>query len=197
VEASAAPVELNADLYVRINALTDKQRAELKSRWPKGVNLKRKITLNDRLTVASLLDDIENPATVPEPPEEGRDADPATVATLRAMTAAIPPDGGAAWLTRTVRGCELAGASISMNEKQGGRPSLRRFELCRALYLLAANKMTDRLDDMVRATVGDVPGPTVALLASMGVDEATTFALHVTALVAGVEGAAAQPISAA
>jgi hypothetical protein len=63
------------------------------------------------------------------------------------------------------------------------RPSLRRFELCRALYKLAANGLTDRLDDMVHATVGDVPGPSVALLASMGVDEATTFARHVDALV--------------
>jgi hypothetical protein len=188
------PVQLNADLYVRINALTDEQRAELKARWPKGVNLKRNVTLNQRFEIAALISAIEQPAVVKEPPNEGRAADPDTVKTLRSMAAALPPDGGGAqWMTRTIRGCELAGAPISVTEVA----SLRRFELCRALYLLAANKMTDRFDDMVRATVGDVPGDTVALLASMNVDEATQFALHVTALVAGVEVATAQPITAA
>jgi hypothetical protein len=181
--APVPPVELNADLYVRINALTDEQRAELKARWPKGVKLKQTLTLNQRFEVAALISAIEAPATVSTPPDEGRAVEQSTIDLLRQKTAALPPNGGAAWLTRTIHGCEVAGASISMRDVK----SLRRFELCRALYLLAANDQTERLDDMVRAVVGDVPGDTVALLASMGADEATQFALHVTALTAGVE----------
>jgi hypothetical protein len=216
VAAPAPPVEhlptasdALAALRTRIADLSLEQRAQLKAVWPSGVNLNKMsgLGISEGLFLNGLVDAVDGALAhtddgadvyeVNRNPDEGGDADPGAIAALRSMTAAIPPNGGAQWLTRTVHGCELAGASISLNEKHGGRPSLRRFELCRALYLLAKNEMTDRLDDMVRATVGDVPGPTVALLASMGVDEATTFALHVTALVAGVEGAAALPITAA
>jgi hypothetical protein len=214
-DVRAAPVEhlptasdALVALRARIAGLTFDQRAELKATWPKGVNLNKTsgLGISEGLFLNGLVDQVlgDDDATAAEaqfakwesqePPDEGRDADPGAIETLRSKTAAIPPGGGAAWLTQTVRGCELAGASISMKE----RPSLRRFELCRALYLLAANGLTDRFDDMVSAVIGDIDErDPVALLASMDVDEATTFALHITALVAGVEGAAAQPTTAA
>jgi hypothetical protein len=209
VVASAPPVEHQiehqtravVELRARIADLTDEQRAELKAIWPKGINLKTTITLSmvQVLHLDGIIDrvagprEVTPPTTITVPPDEGREVEQSTIDMLRAKTAAIPPDGGAAWLTRTVHGCKLAGASISMKEN----PSLRRFELCRALYKLAANRLTDRLDDMVHATVGDVPGPTVTLLASMGADEATIFARHVDALVLDAKDAAAQPNPAA
>jgi hypothetical protein len=68
------------------------------------------------------------------------------------------------------------------NAVGGEAPSLRRFELARALVFLARHGLTERLPDLLASTLGDVPGTPGSLLASMGVRDAARFAQLVDAL---------------
>jgi hypothetical protein len=137
--------------------------------------------------VLNLIRQFENAAdwvreVVKAAPDEGRAADPGSVAILEQKFEALPEDGKD-WIKGLARDAHNAGAGLRLKD----RSTLRRFEIMRSLVWLAHFDKRDELPALIAATIGEHPGSPGALLASMDADTAAHFARHVDALVAGVE----------
>jgi hypothetical protein len=174
----------------RIAKLTEAQRTALKAQWPKGISLKREVTPEESGVVLNLIRQFENAADwvremVKAAPDEGRAVDPQTIAALERKYEALSDDDKS-WIKELAVDAHRAGAGLRLKDQ----PSLRRFELMRALVSLCGYCVLGHnglLASLIAATIGDVPGSPGALLASMDADTAAHFARHVDALVAGVE----------
>lgn len=180
-------------LQERIAKMTDAQRTVLRARWPKGISLKKGISAVEYDILIPLIVDVEaTEEQIRTTPDEGRDASPDAVAVLRTKFEALTSQQQT-WINGLTTEAKKAGGGLSIKLV----PSLRRFEIGRALVALAAHNHMDRLAELVAAVIGDVPGSPGALLASMGADDAVKFALLVDALVIGEEGAAPrlQPVA--
>jgi hypothetical protein len=141
--------------------------------WRKDDTLAKPLTTPEPVRVPGLL----APSTTPPPIEEGADIDAVTVGALGRRYRALNDDATAA-VSRVTREAAEAGASISL----AARPSVRRFEIGRALVTFAEAGWSD---EIVRALVGSVledqaveqPGiPLGAAIGALTIDQAKSLA---------------------
>lgn len=123
------------------------------------------------------------PAPVVTPPDEGAAADPAAIALLRQRFDALTADGKA-WVGGLIR----QGRDAGVDWRTSITPSIRRFELGRAVTALAAATGVDDVADVIRGLayaatnrpqIVDDTIPLGAALGTLNADEATTFAQSV------------------
>ncbi len=120
----------------------------------------------------------ESPFRVASHPDEGRDADPDAIATLRQMVDALEGERRAQVI---VWAKQADAAMCSFRPSQ--RPSLRRFELSRAAWRAVTAFPSDQ-DDVMRDALSRTLGPdqvqpawpTGALMGSCTADEAQRLA---------------------
>jgi hypothetical protein len=190
-----ATAQAIADITARIAALTDEQRTTLKAEWSWPSLKSGNVTVDDAESIERLIDRVTMANSrkaaqrvtnaTPHVIDEGADIDAATVDALGKSYAALD-EQAKSWIAGLEGDARQAGYGFRVKE----RPTVRRFEIVRALVKLA----DERDPDAVRALLAlaqrndDVMQPTLPLGACIGLLDATTaatFARHVDAYCLG------------